>query len=116
MDSEEGPMAVPFLPLPPPPEVDSRVPAQVDVAFEVVRWGNAIEAPHSNAIEARNLNPKERSVYEAGLEVLRLYLTGEMTFAEPRKPVEDHESVEAVKVDFVPQHRRPNLSGEEPYK
>ena len=80
--NSEGQSAIPFIPQ---PEEDSRVPAQVDVAFEVVRWGNGIEAPQIDHVEARELISKERAVYESGLEVLRLYLTGEMTFVEPRE-------------------------------
>ena len=98
--SSQGP-GVPFL-SPPTSEADTRVPAQVDVAFEVVRWANMIQSPHINNVEARDLNPKERSVYEAGLEVLRLYLTGEMTFAAPRlrEPIEEPIVVENVKTVF----------------
>jgi len=61
---------------------DLRIPAQVDVAFDVVRWANSVENGgrcDSNS-GGRELSVKERSVYEAGLEILRLYMTGEMNF------------------------------------
>lgn len=96
MNGAQGPMAVPFSPLP-APETDSRVPAQVDVAFDVVRWGNTIQNPHTAHTVGRDLTPKEKSVYEAALEVLRLYLTGEMTFAEPRQRETVEEPNENVK-------------------
>jgi len=64
---------------------DIRVPAQVDVAFDILRWGNSIQTGradgrYESSSDGRELNNKENSVYEAALEVLRLYLTGEMSF------------------------------------
>lgn len=68
-----------------PPGSDMRVPAQVEVAFDILRWANAVQVPvrsfSENAV-GRELTAKENSVYEAALEVLRLYLTGEMDFGQ----------------------------------
>ena len=99
MEDEGLPRAMPDIPL--PPETDTRVPAQVDVAFEVVRWANMIQNPHISNVEGRDLEPKEKSVYEAGLEVLRLYLSGEMTFVEKSDAqiCEHCETPEPVPVD-----------------
>ncbi len=72
-----------------PEEPEVKIPAQVEVAFDVVRWANSVEMGGRTANyetarggEGRSLMPKERAVYEAALEVLRLYMTGEMTFDE----------------------------------
>ena len=71
---------MPFIP--PSQEADSRIPVQVDVAFDVLRWAGSIQNHSGNPENDRVLNPKEKSIYEAALEVVRLYLTGEMTFSE----------------------------------
>lgn len=63
-----------------PSSGDVKVPLQVDVAFDVVRWANNIETGQGG--DGRELYGNERAVYEAALEVLRLYLTGEMTFGD----------------------------------
>ncbi len=49
-------------------------PCRVDVAFEVLHWAKVVECVD------RQLTDPERAVYNASLEVLRLYLTGEMDF------------------------------------
>lgn len=65
----------------------SRYPMKVDVAFDVLRWASGIENHPLHQQAGRELKAKENSVYEAGLEVLRLYLTGEMDFADEPKPM-----------------------------
>lgn len=64
-----------------------RVPAQVSVAFDILKWANSIETGQGGRnfddprLEGRELRLTEKAVYEASLEILRLYLTGEMLFA-----------------------------------
>lgn len=65
------------------PGAVSRIPAQIEVAFDVVSWVVSIETgwgPMGRA-EPRELRSAEKAVYDAALEVLRLYLSGEMAFA-----------------------------------
>lgn len=64
-------------------EDNANIPAQVEVAFDAMRWANSIESGVCG--EGRKLSSKERAIYESSLEVLRLYLTGEMTFDKPKK-------------------------------
>lgn len=59
-----------------------RFPVKVDVAFDVLAWASSIENHKDNG---RKLSLKEKIVYESALEVLRLYLAGEMTFDEPQE-------------------------------
>jgi hypothetical protein len=85
-------------------EPDNRVPARVDVAFDMLRWANAIETGQGgksyeqDQTDGRKLNSTERAVYESALEVIRLYLTGEMTFSEDREP--DNECVDSLEPDL----------------
>jgi len=97
---------IPAWPGGPVPQETSCAPAQVETAFEVVRWANMLEIGSAgyrgiDAIPSRPLSPRERSVYEAALEVLRLYLTGEMSFqcepVQPQKTPEIAVSSENVK-------------------
>ncbi len=63
-------------------------PPKVDAAFDIIRWGSEIDQ--------RELRPEERQVYNAALEVLRLYLSGEMSFEESSsKSEEAHQNVPA---------------------
>ncbi len=52
---------------------EEKYPIQLDVAFDILKWAGALE---------RDMNPKELLVYNSALEVLRLYLSGEMTFSD----------------------------------
>ncbi len=65
------------------PGAVSRIPAQIEVAFDVVSWVASIETgwgPMGRA-DPRELRSAEKAAYGAAVEVLRLYLSGEMTFA-----------------------------------
>ncbi len=61
-------------------------PPKVDAAFDVVRWGSEIDQ--------RELRPEERQVYNAALEVLRLYLSGEMSFKDEYSPPKSEENAD----------------------
>ena len=55
-------------------------PAKIAAAFEVLEWGD-------NLCLIEQLHPREKAIYNAALEVLRLYLSGEMEFSNSA-PVE----------------------------
>jgi hypothetical protein len=79
------------------------IPAKVAAAMEFLRHAESLRNPPASfdgtRPEARDLDPKEKAVYSAALEVLRLYFAGEQDYApsegasepppedDPRNPV-----------------------------
>lgn len=66
-------------------------PARVSFALEVIHWANRIQEgrgrsdTYEKSPEGRQLTALETIVYSAALEVLRLYLSGEMDFVEEKE-------------------------------
>jgi len=91
MDAQSSGSSGPGL-MPPPGFIEPRepkIPARVNFALDIVHWANEIEKGNqqrsydggpSSQEGGRSLREDEKSVYGAALEVMRLYLTGEMSF------------------------------------
>ena len=69
-------------------------PAQVELAFKIASHMTAIQQDRSfsgafgsgeSRIDGRGLTRSEQTAYDAALEVLRLYMTGEHCFAPQAK-------------------------------
>lgn len=60
------------------------IPAKVAAALEFLRFAEFLRNPPSQfdggRSESRDLNQREQAVYDAALEVMRLYFTGEQEF------------------------------------
>jgi hypothetical protein len=71
-----------------------KIPPRVSFALDVLHWANHIQERNYENLSSENgrkLTQLEQVVYDAALEVLRLYLSGEMNF------VEDEEESPAAK-------------------
>lgn len=70
----------------PPSNAPSPIPPRVAAAQDYLRFAEQLRNPPTafdgqSRDAARDLTPKEQAVYDAALEVLRLYFTGEQDFA-----------------------------------
>lgn len=63
------------------------VPPRVAAAQDYLRFADGVRNPHpgfdGTPRQPQDLSAREQVVYDAALEVLRLYFTGEQDFASP---------------------------------
>ncbi len=67
-------------------EESSSIPPKVEAAFKYLEWSRSsgssfMDLCGGSSKEPKKLSLNERAVFDAALEVLRLYLSGEMDFA-----------------------------------